>query len=92
MAGAAASCHGDQSVRVAGKVFAYLASLDLHVADLASTYMHCVHLKHALGYIQANNLLAVEGADDLPDASGLTRPGVIANPIRKPSQRVANPS
>ena len=49
-------------------MFAYLASLDLHVADLASTPVHGVPPKHALGYIQADNLLAVEGADDLPGA------------------------
>ena len=56
--GAAASFHGDQAVRVVGKMFAYFASLDLHVADLASTHIHGAPLKHALGYIQADNLLA----------------------------------
>ena len=44
------------------------ASPDLHPADLAGTRIHDLHLKLALDYIQADNLLAVEGADDLPGA------------------------
>jgi len=65
MVGSAAGFDGDQTGRFVHKMRQHFGAFDLHVDDFTRAHVHCVQLKHVLGNIEAYDLLAIHGADDL---------------------------